>query len=356
MSAGAAQLVDESIGESIASGFVRIDMTRVYQVLTTDRSDGASTVMGASGLPSIGSSVLYGTATLWCIGRKPSRVDKGSTAKKWNISTRWTNDASSFLRTSGGIPTTDPVQAAKTVEIEFVETMEPIRDAEYLSVTDGAYHNGTEVYGADDIEWLAASTGPILNSAGDPILAERPTFNRMVTVWRYYRDYPDDLEQYINNINSLEVKVTQEDIQGIRATHTFPAKTLRFGAPRVEPQWQDGKLFFRVGVTLMEDKRTWIHSELDRGQRQRVFVGQNKTDGTTWTAGDLANLDPPVTSDGFALLDIEREGYAPGEPLRLNGYGLPASVDPLSLDLNKSFYVNYKKYPETDFSGIAHLA
>lgn len=354
MSAGAAQLIDEQISEGISSGFVRYDMTRTYQVITTDKTDSSFVALGAAGLPSIGTTVLLGgSVPIYCLRRVPKRTELTATGKKWNITTTWSNDAGqSFLRTPGGLPTFNPVDTARQVQVEYQETSEPIRDAQFLSITDGPFHNGTTVAPAPT--WLAGTVGPIINSAGDPILSERPNYNRIVKVWKWYRDYPDQLEDYINNINSAEVTITITDIDGPRGSLVFPAKTLRVGTPVVEERWMDGRLYFRAGMVLIEDKRTWIHSELDRGQRYRVFNGQIRSDGTNWTDAQLAALDPEVRAGQFGLLDIEQEGYAPGEPIRLNGNGAPCQYDATNKD--KAFYVNFKVFDETDFSGIAHLS
>jgi hypothetical protein len=355
MSVGAATLIDENVNESIASGFIRYDMTRSYQVLTTEREDSSFQVLQAVGLPAVGTVVLLGgVVPIYCLKRTPKRTGLSDTAKKWTVTTQWSNDAGqAFMRTAGGVPTFDPTEAARVVELEYQETTEPVRDAEYLSTTVGPFHDSSST--PNQPSWLAGHKGPIVNSAGDPLFAERPTYNRIATVWKWYRDYPSNLETYINNINSAEVTLTQTDIDGVRATHTFAERTLRFGLPVTEERWKDGKLYFRVGVVLVEDKRTWIHSELDHGQRMRVFASQFKSDGSTWTGDDLQALQPPVDPLGFTMVDIESEGFAPGEPLRLNGRGLPCQYDSDPANRDKSFYNNFKTFTETDFSSIDHL-
>lgn len=356
MSVGPAKLIDESLKESIVNGFVRYDMVRTYQVLTTDRTDSSIAVLGASGLPFAGLAVLLSSGVpVYCTNRQAKRSGLQDTAKKWHVTTNWSNDAGqSFLRTDNGTPTFDPLTASRLIEVEYQESMEPIRDATFTGTTEGPYHDGTPAQ--NQPSWLQGHKGPIVNSAGDPIFAEKPNFNRVVTVWKWYRDYPSNLETYINNINSADLTLTQNDKDGERLSITFPKQTIRFGLPRVEYHWKDGRLFFRVGVVLVEDKRTWIHSELDRGQRMRVFVGQTRSDGSSWTGNQLAALEPPISPLGFTMVDIEQEGYAPGEPLRLNGRGVPCQYDTNTSNRDKSFYNNFGVFTETDFSGIDHLS
>lgn len=352
MAAGPARLIDEELMESISKGFLRYDLTRTYQVLTDTRTDGPATALSASGLPATGTVALLGSVPVYCVSRHPKRVDTDKTAKKWNIVTRWSNSTENFLRDVNGQPTTDPTQIVKEVDLDYQAFNEPIRNATMINVTQGPYDDPDLTLFSPP--WLASSKGPICNSAGEVIYAERQSHFRRIMVAKYYRDWSSTFDDYIDKINDAEVVITQTDQDGTRATYTFAARTLRIDDVIKTDIWKDGKLFFKAGFVMSENKRTWIHSEVDRGQNQRVFVGQYKSDGTRWTAEQMANQNPPITPP-WGLVPIKQDNVAVGEPRKLNGTGAPINVDNWygeTINKDSAIYVNYKVYEEADFSAL----
>ena len=84
---------------------------------------------------------------------------------------------------------------------------------------------------------------------------------------------------------------------------------------------------------MEHNEDTWIHSELDRGAKRRVYVGQYKPDGNTYTSDDLTALEIDG-SFGYASIMTDNDKVAIGEPVLFNGSG---AEQPLSREIGGTY-------------------
>jgi hypothetical protein len=163
-----------------------------------------------------------------------------------------------------------------------------------------------------------------------------------IQVQKVFRDWSDDWEDYQNAINTNTVTIQVRDSEGLRATHTFQPYTLRLTIDTPE-EWKDAKLYFRVAFNMEHNEDTWIHSELDRGTKRRVEVGQYKPDGTTYTQDDLDALEIGGNF-GFASIMTDDGSVAIGEPVLFNGSGAEQPLTNIaggSYTEGEGVYLNY---------------
>lgn len=348
MAANPANLVNESANEANNFGVAIVTLQQIWEVITTSRSDSAATAMTAVNLPARLSSLAYGGQTLYCVSRSPARAEVQKTGKKWRIACTFTNDSNAFAHDATGAPVTDPTNTVKSVEIDYVSQEKATTKAKFHSVTIGPYHeaydptigNVTDFINRlnpskhlTDPPWLKDSIGPIVNSAGDVRYSTSPKFFRRVQVTKILSSFSEDLRGFLGKINNGEVII--EEVSGVRDTdldpndpalkakHVFPALTLRVEDVIKRNLWINGTLYYQTTIQMLEDEETWIHSEADAGQRFRVFDGQAKPGGGTYTAEDLSAFDPAIEATSYGFENITQNGIAVGDPARLNGYGAP---------------------------------
>jgi hypothetical protein len=364
---GTAQKVGEAGAESISSGVRLYEAEVIYQVITDTRTDGLGVVLSAAGLPAIGSVYEVGLNNLFCYSRIPQRVDSPATERKWHVRCSFSNDSAKYMHDSSGLPVFFPNFAVKKVEVNYVGRDEPIIDAEFKNITVGPFHeasqpsdtNPFEVDPAkimDNPDWLIATRGPVVNSAGDAKYATRQSANRMVTISDFATSIPEDFDDFKNAINDREVVISQWSGVNELRRMTFPALTLRVADIVAREQWFAGILYFARTLVLEENKRTWVHSELDVGQRMRVFEGQYKPGGGIWTIDELDELTPPIGTD-YGLLPITQESVVVGDRgARLNGWGAPLPLaSPGSAaqpNDGESVYLNFLVGSIKNFEGL----
>lgn len=374
MSAGPAQLLSESVNESLKLGIVIYTVEQVFQVMTDNDLDGSAIVLDAPGLPQPRSAILFNDP-VYCISRKPFRVDTQSMRKKWNVACTFTNDTQAFAHATDGTPVSNPTGIAPVIEIDYLKREEPITDAEFLNVTVGPFHESHEPTDVDpfavstenllaDPPWLARTKGPVVNSAGRPRYATAPTYTRQITLKRYIRNWDDALFDYLGAINDAEVTVKQFDAlpttgvagdPALRYLATFDPLTLRVADVTKTDIYVGGLLFFMATIVVEENKKTWVHSELDVGKEQRVFVGQNKVGGGEYTIDELATFNPTIGESGHGWISIAQNGQ-PVDQANLNGYGAPLPLirDPVGIypEEGEMVYVNFKVGSIIDYSDL----
>lgn len=344
----AAELVSRTLDESIDSGFVRYELTDTYQVTTSGRSVGVFAVLSTNGLPLIGSAVEIDGTVLQCRRRKPVQPEPKGAATFWVVEVVYSNDASDYQRNIQGEPITNPTEAVKQVDLNYVESSEPVTDAVLL----GATINGpTWDPSSSPIQlppWLpVGKVGPPTNSAGQPILLERPTYQEVVSVSRVVRNWENSWSNYLDAINSDEITITESDQDGVRFSKTYAPFTLRMDAVEKENIWRDNRLYYRVTFTMSFNRRTWLHSELDKGTERRVFIGQSRPEGGEYDQDDLDRLE--IASVGYESITSNEGTVAIGEPIKFNGTGaeMPlARLDSQSYDDASEVHLNYRINPE----------
>lgn len=354
-----ADLISETATESISGGFVELSATRTYQVITTNRTDSFIVALADSGLPVLGTGIVFGTKILWCVSRNPTRVDTAGTGRKWNVACSFKNNTGRFQRDSQGNPVDDPVQAVKEVVISYQEFSEPITNATFRDITIGGPHNVGSVVG--EPSWFARDTpGPIMVSTGEAVFAERPNYRKNVTVTKTFNDFDQTWDNYKNKLNSDAVTIIESDSQGTRATHSFAAFTLRMKPITYQEIWKDARMYFEARFEMEYNEKTWIHSELDVSQKRRVYVGGLNSDQTEIANASELTEKYNVTGSDFGFTNIvtkdEKGNYvAIGEPDRLNGFGDPIPYsrgDGNEYDDKLSFYLNYNKFESIEFDNL----
>ena len=258
----AAELITENASENVKDGFVELKVTQVYQVVLANRTDTFVTALAASGLPALGHAGTFGAATLYAIARTPARVDDDATGRKWNVTVSYSNNTQNFSRDENGSPVTDPTDAVKTVDIQYLEYSEPITDATLLDVTTGGGHGVGTVLTSPS--WL--TDGAVTVSTGEIVHAVRTVYRQVITVSRLESSWTSTYEDYNNQINNASLTITETDSTGVVATYSFPAKTLRMKPITKQPVWIDSELFFRITFPMEHKADTWTHSEADRSQ------------------------------------------------------------------------------------------
>ncbi len=153
--------------------------------------------------------------------------------------------------------------------------------------------------------------------------------------------------------------ITEEDQNGVRATYTYPAKTLKMKPITKVPVWRDGILYFRVSFSMEYNPLTWEHSELDASQSERVYVGQKKPGGGTYTQADIDKMNPDATAGSvkFGIVpmvfkDIDGNFVAVGDRRPLNGTGARLGVDESTNTQGKTCFTNWRIYEEKSFAGL----
>jgi len=352
----AAQLISENASETVKSGFVELGVTQVWQVILANRSDPFTSALSASGLPALQASGTFGTATLYVISRVPTRVDEDATGKKWNVTVSWSNATEQFNRNQNGQPVSDPTDSVKQVDIQYLEYSEPITNATFENVTEGGgFEDGTAI--GTQPTWL--DDGNVTVSTGETVQAERTAYRQVITVSRIESSWTSTYEDYTNTINSAALTITESDAGGVKATYTFPAKTLRMKPITKTPVWKDGSLYFRISFPMEHKIDTWIHSEFDRSQSERIFAGQKKPGGGTYSQADVDKLYPDATAGTvkFGIQTItektsEGETVAVGDPRPLDGYGARLGVAAATNVNGKSCFVNWSIFEEKSFAGL----
>ena len=287
-----AQLISETTKETVQKGFLQLGVTQVFQVILPDRDDGADDALSAAGVPNIGSSGTFNTITLYLIDRTAARVDADATGKKWNITCQYSNNTEQFARDTNGQPVTNPTNEAKRVDIQYLEYSEPVTDATFLEVTEGGGHSvGTALTAPS---WM--DDGNVTVSTGETVHAERTAYRQNITVTRLESSWTSSYDSYVNTINNASLTITETDSTGTKATYTFDAKTLRMKPITKQPVWIDSNLYFRVSFPMEHKVDTWIHAEADVSQSERIYAGQDKPGGGTWTQAEIDDLYPDTTA------------------------------------------------------------
>lgn len=346
-------LVSETLVETVVNGFLQYDLTRVYQIFTSARTDGVGTVLSSSSLPPLGQPLLVNGVRVWCHTRNPVRVNTPETEKHWNVSCTFSNQTAQFERDANGNPTTDPTAVVPRLSISFQEVSEPITTARLkrISKEDGSQALGPPTMRLRAVEGLK---GPITNSASQVIERERRAHRKVLRYSFYARDWNNSWDDLLDKTNSEAVTFTQTDVDGTRLLQTFAANTLLVADLDKDDVWREGKLFFRVTVVLLENKQTWTHFEPDKGDKRRIFENQYKADGTQFTLAEADAIGPyqVITTE-----DDDGNVTTVGEPVKLNGYGAEQPRErPGSYQTDENFFVEFEVYDSADIQTVLGLS
>lgn len=367
-----AVLIDDTASETLKNGILIVKVVEVYQVLSNNRMESKDVVLAAPALPVRLSRTYHQTAECYAVSRVAKRPSIKATALMWTVVVTYTNDSSAYAHDATGKPVTDPTASVKRVEVDYVTREQPITTALFRHSTIGPFHESFDDPSDPDTinpakamqppVWASTTAqGPITNSAGDVRFATTPRYYRRITVSRIVRDWDDDILDFRGNINNDVVTVKQYDGStggDVRATYKFNPLTLRIDDIVKQDLWLGGSLYFKQSIVMVESKETWIHSEQDSGQRQRLYAGQRKDpDGTLYTQADMDAQDPPIVAGSYGLVNIINNGVAIGDPAKLNGHGMPLPIirDPTDAALpgnGDTIYLNYDVATISDFTPL----
>ena len=361
----AADLVKEDYTESIAQGFIQSELTQVYQVLMNNRTDKPSQVLQQSGIPVLGQpSVLAATGALvWCTSRTPTRDQTGATERQWLVTCKFTNYTQQFERDQNGNPVENPADAVKRVEVQYVEYQEPVTDALLYNVTQNGPAGTPGAVFFPKPTWFPSASlaaderGPVMVSNGRPVEVFRSAYRKVVSVSQVFRNWNNSWDNYAGKVNNDEITITESDSEGQRWSETFPAYTLRMLPPARENIWKDAKLYYRRTMTMEHNALTWRHSEMDRDTARRVFVGQKRADGETYTQEQLDELqiEGEWGYQEITTMTAEGERVAIGNHVAFNGWGMEQPVmrgDSMMYTPDRAFFTNWDIHREIAFAPL----
>lgn len=347
-----AGLFSETLDTFINKGFLQYDLVRTYQVFIAE-DKGAVTALLSPVVPKIGASLIIpggrGDEKVWCVSRKPRRVDQGKGAKtKWQVVCRFTNDTSMFERDEKGNPITDPTQIVKKVEFGYQQFSVPRNDVKLLAIEQ----DGNRLEIPNHLLGHKFILGPVVNSAGVPKFSQKSRNRRTVFVTRRVRTWDDSWHTYENTTNNNPIEIQEFDVDGVRATHRFPANTLRMDIVRKINVWRAGKLYFEARFEMTENTQGWYYREADFGIKRRVEQGlKMPPDGIERYTRDDVKKGPyrPIT-----IPDPETDlRVAIAEPVKLNGAGqeMPTPSDS-EYDPKGSIELVYEDYPPKNWGPL----
>lgn len=359
MSAGTAAMTDSSLTESVSQGVIEYQYQEMWQVVTTSSTDGPATVLGASGLPTpLSSKVVPSTGTtVWVTSRNPKR--RGTRAERlvWDVAVNYTNLTSRFERDERGNPVDDPLQVVPRIRFENQETWKPITKAYFRQLTDA---DGNFAANPKDFNSEKAFAG-IVNSARDVIPRERRDAESIITISKYVEQWNNAWDDNLFRTNDSAVTIRQSDNFGTRRSKTYQTGSLLFVNASSEDVWRNGRLYLDVTFTLLHNAGPfgWEHGEPDMGTRTRVYVGQYKADGTTYTSDDVALYESAEFFDADGLVPHHTstesgERIYTTEPFHLNGNGMPAGIKNASgqATTNKTFVTWFRIYEKCSFTAL----
>ena len=352
----AAELLSQTLSQTIVNGFVQYQLVQTYQVLVPTRTTGPVAVINEVGLPLIGQSTIVDGITVWCRSKSDSQPDPTSAATRWVVVCNFSNNTSSFGRDSNGDPVSTPDEEVKQVAITWQEEQEPVEDAKFVAVWNAlpwATLPGSVVTAPP---WIPTTEGPVMNSAATPFELQRPKFTKQISVSRNEASWNNLWDTYINKVNSDEITITQEDSTGTKLSQTYPIGTLLMRPPTKTDIWADAIMYFRVTFNMLYRENTWTHYQVDAGTAEYLSTDQYKPDGlSTYTAQELED-EFNITAD-FGRVEVTTKGTEGATtlsgPQNFNGYGRvspnkqPASADPKDL-----FYLSYKYFEEIAFAPL----
>ena len=355
-----ARKVAETITESIVNGFVQYEVSQTFQVFLAERTTPPSQTYLATGLPPLGQEAIAGPSgeRVWCTRRVPSRVDTDATQRKFHVVCTFTNFTQSFERDQQGNPVTNPVDAVKRVDVSYLQHSEPVSDALLVNFTQDGREGADGATPIQTPPWLSGRTatpGPIVKSNGVPVFVERDAHRKVIAVSQVFRDWNNNWDTYTDSINTDTITIEERDYEGIRWSETFQPFTLKMRPPRKENIWKDRSLYFRRTMIMEYNPDTWIHSELDAGSKRRVFLGQNKPGGGTYTQSDLDTLgiDGQWGYQEITTKTTDGQDVAIGDPVRLNGFGMESPVSqPANYNVESQIFGNWYKHKRLPFAGL----
>ncbi len=342
-----AEFLNESLIESMEGGFLQYDLTRTYQVITSDRLNGVGTVLSDAGLPLLGQPLIVNGVPIWCVSRSPSRINTEDTARQWTVACRFTNQTGTYERDKNGNPTTKLDLIVPKFSISFQEVEVDCNTARLVDITKA---DGTPVQLPPNLRVRSNEglKGPVTNSAGMVRPATRKSHLKVLKYSFYARDWDNAWDDLIDHTNSTVVEFKQTDVDGERLSQSYGINKLLLNDVIKDDIWREGRLWFRVTFVMIYNRLTWRHFEPDKGDTRRIFADQYKADGTQYTQNEVDDIGPYQT---ITTTTEDGQEATLGEPVKLNGFGAEIPRQrPESYDTDESFTVNFDKYDSADLA------
>jgi len=345
MTVGSAQVAATSSWGASQDKDGKISVTVPYYVTSNDLADGPLTVLGATGLPAINSTLSAGNdsnALLFCQGRTPSKVDDKS--GQWIVSCKFATDEEK--QDKDGEPTDDPEQWQPTLQVTSVGYATPItQDAVWVAKANQV------VPGRENDE-----KGPIINSAGKIIypIPMKDDVRQQIRFTRYYIFFDGDIfKDYVPSINMDVFSIKKWHNGEIVFDYPITKGQLKISSMNIVMELHTVNDVLRMfnKVTLVCDikKDGWNHKEIDRGTHSKSVGGD--PDGKCGESLELQQpgvtpVIPPGDPGGPACegvaphrVAIGNDGLPAGE-VNLNGFGFPLH------NVNQSTTLEYRIHQE----------
>lgn len=317
----------------------RVTYTVTLKVTCSSDFDGPKTVLESPLTPKLGNHYSVGNdVDTLSICYRVGTPRRGGQEKNLRL---WILDAE-YEWNRENRPEFQPVQ----IEPFFLQTSEPVREAQfngYFKVSGGGL---VEVPKTNDKLNKGITLGPITNSAGVPVVPvpERQASKPGYRV-RWKKKTWFDFGFFLNTINNAPYTMIALDTDGRNINHgqiifqkTFATGTLRLNHAEAQPVSIYDRLWYDIMLEFLEDDHD--HYETDRGLARAAGPGDPDGRGGTFSASDfvdnrteLARITDP---DGNPLT----------EPVLFDGTGKPI-VDPKPTD---AIFLRWGVYANTNFA------
>jgi hypothetical protein len=354
----AAQLITESLQETIADGFVQYDNNQTWLVIADSRDDTPETALGAEQLPALGDSKYIKGTLVWVQRRNPVRQDEPATGRKWHVNILYSNASKTGSGSSGtgGAPVSDPTQSVKEVDVTFQEMQIPATRAKLIGTFQRQAGQDVQITAPFYLQSQSTDfNSNVTNSALIPQDVSQSEFRKTISVGKYYAQWDNTWDDYLGTVNDAALTITQADASGTRFSQTYARQTLLMYDIVKQDVWLGPRLYFLVRFVMAYRKDTWKHRQNDQGTKRLIFVGQYKTDGGQYDQADLnaLNIRGDYGYQDIVTQDGNGNFIASGEPVALNGWGSDQPTRrAANYDKNLPIYLLYELYPEADFNAL----
>lgn len=345
-----ANLVDESYSLNLSSGVPESRYVRTFQ------TTGYSTLISACNdpdVPPIGHQLSTEGVIVNLVRKTPRRAGIGADRKKILVECEYTNSTQSHDRDENGRPVTDPENAVPYVQIQWNEKTTKRYYGEFIGIFAD---DGTAVPLNEYPPYLQNKVGTVRMMTNSANLnyesQDAKIYYKQITYWTYHRTWQNSWEQYLGNVSSEAMTITQRDQDGIRLQLSIPAKEMLLQDIIKEDHWRGSKLWFRRGLVMTRDFLAHITRVPDVGTDMSVWyhAWDNLLKGPI-NSNDprLAQFADPTLPTSYVWEPILDSNGAPiTSAVPLNGQGRSNTSQRYNgaghIFNHKSYYLDYRAF------------
>ena len=305
---------NDTYSDRIESGTLKVRYVETYELITDDPNTDTTITAGSHPLlPARGTELVTANGfAVWVQSVDCNRTER----LKFEATVTYTNETENWPTDSQGLPTNEPSEVAKRIEITSEEIQIPITNAAYEGVFDEEDNFWVNIPG-----FTGGEKGPIINSALTKIERFKPSHRDVIKVTDWRRTWQNAWDDFQGSGNDADITFTLSDADGPRMTKTYLKETLKCQSVVPTNVWKKGQLWFKRTMIFRHYPDGLLHKEPDYGLVERDFVA-DAIDGIT-------------TQDGAGFIS---------EPSKLNGEGkaFPTAVGAgLNYDDTNTFYVHF---------------